>query len=758
MRILRQNQYNQGIGKQKLLSSTSGVGSIITTKLGSYVLISDINKWRFIKWANSKLETIRANNSDDRLVYQLSKTEIASRGLAVVDDQRFIQFLQREKNLENLVCLIGIPHMALNESFNTPNWKNHPIRTALLKSGEQYDGVSSHYMINGTHFPKWFKNNKGELKTIQEWFAMWERECRKYPDTLKFEYFAPPRDASKFIREIRGKNEDGNPIIIREYNPLEQTNLILICPNGHLSDIPWPNYLRWKTERFLRKRPETDNGEDLMSNTAVGACCGNPKLKWTESKTKSEGYGSIYIECTSCRLGSGIDKEKPKVNLEGINSLQPYCSGQKPWEMELENNSVIPFEACHVRGEKNVGREKMRIALVTANNVYYANGFSSLFIPKHLAENKSEELLDSIRILEKKYQKYFERTSISRTDFWDNKFEADDFIIENDIRTENQGEFISQLKSEFLLTASVPSNIDMHEEYRWQEYRCFSQNRIIPDTLQNKGLKFQDISLPAELKPFFLKIQQVEDLKVTNVQLDFTRVKPKERIVVEGEVRESSVGKNVFSIDSKELFVLPANETLGEGLFFEFSNHQVAKWLSENHDLLQSRFAKYLDILPEPNSHGIGTKMKIYNNRHKHFLIHSFSHLMMRELEFSCGYPTASLKERLYISTTEGKEMSGVLIYTSEGSEGSMGGLVTQGEPEKILEIIKRGLNRAVDCSSDPLCWESDGQGIFDLNLAACFSCSLVAETACEEMNLGLDRRVLIDESFGFFIDFINYI
>ena len=45
---------------------------------------------------------------------------------------------------------------------------------------------------------------------------------------------------------------------------------------------------------------------------------------------------------------------------------------------------------------------------------------------------------------------------------------------------------------------------------------------------------------------------------------------------------------------------------------------------------------------------------------------------------------------------------------------------------------------------------------IFDLNLSACFSCSLVAETACEEMNLGLDRRVLVDEEFGFFSKLID--
>ena len=129
---------------------------------------------------------------------------------------------------------------------------------------------------------------------------------------------------------------------------------------------------------------------------------------------------------------------------------------------------------------------------------------------------------------------------------------------------------------------------------------------------------------------------------------------------------------------------------------------------------------------------------------------------MMRELEFSCGYPTASLKERLYISENNDMSMSGTLIYTAEGSEGSMGGLVSQGETEKIMEIILKGLNRSLDCSSDPLCWESDGQGIFDLNMSSCFSCSLVSETACEELNLGLDRRVLIDKDFGFFKDLLT--
>lgn len=754
MKILRQNQYNQGVGKYKLLSSTSGVGSIITTKLGYYVLISDINKWRFIKWANSKIENARANNADDIKVYEMCKNDISNRGIEFIDDQRFIKFIKSEKKLESLVCLIGIPHMSLNESFNTPNWKYHPIRTALERTGEQFEGVSSHYMINGTHFPKWFKNSDGELRLIKEWFAIWEKECRKYPDTLKLDNFSPPRDAlskKAFIREVNSKNEDGNPIKIREYKTLEQTNLILICPNGHLSDIPWANYLRWKTEKYLRLRPEEDRGENLMSNEVVGPCCSNPKLKWTESKTKSEGYGSIYIECSSCGLGSGSDRDKPKINLEGINSLEPYCIGQKPWELDLDIPTITPYENCFIRNDNKNGREKMRIALVTANNVYYANGFSSLFIPMHIAENKPKELIEAINILEKKYTKHFERTAITRNEYWKTKINYDDFLIDNDIRPEDGGVFKSQLESEFLNTAADIVVNDKHEEYRWQEYRCFSTHSSLPSTAENKGLRFKDIKLPNELTDFFRKIQQVEELKVTNVQLDFTRVKPKERIVVNGEVKESSSGQNIFSIDSKELFTLPANETLGEGIFFEFSNKKIDIWVSENINVLEKRFGNYLNTIPDSKSQGLSSKMKIYNNKYNHFLIHTFSHVMMRELEFSCGYPTASLKERLYISRSPQKQMSGLLIYTAEGSEGSMGGLVSQGEPEKILEIIKKGLERSITCSSDPLCWESEGQGIFDLNLSACFSCSLVAETACEEMNLGLDRRVLVDEEFGYF-------
>ena len=87
-------------------------------------------------------------------------------------------------------------------------------------------------------------------------------------------------------------------------------------------------------------------------------------------------------------------------------------------------------------------------------------------------------------------------------------------------------------------------------------------------------------------------------------------------------------------------------------------------------------------VMDRPIDHGFAIRSKIQRLRGKHLLIHSFSHLLMRELEFSCGYPTASLKERLYISD----RMAGLLIYTAEGSEGSMGGLIWQSRKRKTLK------------------------------------------------------------------------
>jgi hypothetical protein len=98
MSILTRDQYNLGMDKYKLLSSTSGVGAVIASKTGNYILISSINKWPFIQSASNIIENERDNNLAT-LLENSTKRIKDELGLSTIDDERFIGFLKiSEKN------------------------------------------------------------------------------------------------------------------------------------------------------------------------------------------------------------------------------------------------------------------------------------------------------------------------------------------------------------------------------------------------------------------------------------------------------------------------------------------------------------------------------------------------------------------------------------------------------------------------------------------------------------------------------------
>jgi hypothetical protein len=127
-------------------------------------------------------------------------------------------------------------------------------------------------------------------------------------------------------------------------------------------------------------------------------------------------------------------------------------------------------------------------------------------------------------------------------------------------------------------------------------------------------------------------------------------------------------------------------------------------------------------------------------------LVHSLSHLLINQLVFECGYSTASLRERLFVSTDSVAPMAGFLLYTAAGdSEGTLGGLVRLGQPARLGPVFRRALDRASWCSADPVCSENlGGRGSRLANLAACHACTLLPETSCETINQGLDRGMVV--------------
>ncbi len=132
----------------------------------------------------------------------------------------------------------------------------------------------------------------------------------------------------------------------------------------------------------------------------------------------------------------------------------------------------------------------------------------------------------------------------------------------------------------------------------------------------------------------------------------------------------------------------------------------------------------------------------------RYILLHTFSHVLMRQFALECGYAQASVRERIYSRDPSHPDgaMAGVLIYTSApDSEGTLGGLVKLGETQDLERHIATALEAATLCSSDPTCAEHlPTQSIAALHGAACHACLFAPETSCERGNRYLDRSVLI--------------
>ena len=82
--------------------------------------------------------------------------------------------------------------------------------------------------------------------------------------------------------------------------------------------------------------------------------------------------------------------------------------------------------------------------------------------------------------------------------------------------------------------------------------------------------------------------------------------------------------------------------------------------------------------------------------------------MLVRQMSLECGYSSASLAERIYCDLDD-VSAAGILIYTSApDSEGTLGGLVALGEPDRFAQLFQDALDQARWCSSDPLCAERE--------------------------------------------------
>lgn len=245
------------------------------------------------------------------------------------------------------------------------------------------------------------------------------------------------------------------------------------------------------------------------------------------------------------------------------------------------------------------------------------------------------------------------------------------------------------------------------------------------------------VQTPKGCASWIASVSLVERLREVNALIGFTRV----------EAPDESGGGDEDGPDRAPLgngkpTWVPATEVHGEGIFIRFNEAAIAAWektkpVKAREELLMAGHRGWRNrrgLEPDKAWPGI-----------RYAMLHTLSHLLIRELALSCGYSAASIRERIYATVDPAKPMAGILLYTAAAdSDGTLGGLVELGKPDNLGPIIREALERAAICASDPLCSEHDPGKDQSIHAASCHACSFVAETSCEKGNRYLDRALIV--------------
>lgn len=494
-------------------------------------------------------------------------------------------------------------------------------------------------------------------------------------------------------RRVEGTAKTCAELFGKRQRKLAPVRFVVACEQGHISDFPWVEWAHSKHE---------------------GACSGGSGELYLYS-TPSAGLAGVVVGCVKCqskRTMAGAFQKDALRKLYGGS-----CPGERPW---LGNESRE--DAC-----PSIPQTIQR----GASNAYFARVVSSILIPP--------------------YSALMQRT-LDRPDVWEEILSArvDGNIPEPLIRTKakhlgfDADTFVLAVRERLAKTEGVATDDPLREvseeEYRRDEYRAFIGLR--PPKEERHDFDKFDIAIAdygTWFSSYFERVVLVPKLRETRVLTGFSRITPPD-----------SSDRAPASLSLQQKTWLPAFEVRGEGVMLIFSDRRMQQWMSPG---ARNRVLALQDRM---NQHRLERRLPSRPISPALVLAHSFAHLLIRQMAFECGYDSSDLRERLYASSDPEASMRGLLIYTASGdSEGTLGGLVRQGEPGRLDRTVKAAIETAYMCSSDPLCIESEGQGTKSLNLAACHACALLPENSCEEGNLLLDRGLIIgtpdDPALGFF-------
>lgn len=433
---------------------------------------------------------------------------------------------------------------------------------------------------------------------------------------------------------------------------------------------------------------------------------GKDKLKLS---SVGPGLGGLLLSCPECTATRSMDGAFGERALVGL-----ACRGRRPWLRS-------PDESCTCTADAGTYRAVQR----GASNLYYPVMESALDIPpwtrklQRIIGDYWDVLLDI-------------QGNQARVAYISSSQHLQRVLQREQITAEALAEAFDRMLGE-----TDAMNVD---DLRIDEYKVF----IGPTDEEDEEFEIHREDVPPPLRPFIAKIMRVARLREVRVVKGFTRINPP------SDPNEAQVAP----ISNGALEWLPAIEVRGEGIFLQLNMESLRAWEVQPEVLARIESAA-------------GSWRREWKRRNdddplpfvatpRMLMLHAFSHALMRQLTLECGYSTASLRERLYVSD-DPDGMAGVLIYTATSdSDGTLGGLQRRAGADLLLPTVVGALRSAQWCAADPLCISGETGAPDSHSIAACHSCMLVPETSCEHHNRFLDRALLTGLDAGAGIGFFE--
>jgi hypothetical protein len=462
---------------------------------------------------------------------------------------------------------------------------------------------------------------------------------------------------------------------------------VLACAKGHLGDFPWDLWAHSGTKEASQRN------------------CQSRNLRFVARAGSGAGLESLSVECRNCKASRSL---KGITSREVAKSLRLKCPGKQPWQYIEGGGTCDEAPVVLQRG---------------ASNLYFANTRSAIDIPPESTYDEFGELTLQVT---------------NHPLFAVLKSDPSGVIAEHCANTiaaqlkcsAEQVLFVVKQEQKELAGSAAAGTGDLETD-EWQAFITPQPEHRTRDRFVTRHVALLSDRDRAEapdairaLDDLIGKVVLATKLREVRALTGFTRYEISDQVVT------PDLGKS--------LGWLPAIEVFGEGIFFSLREDALSEWenaagVREACQVLEKR----------RQAHFIGRRLKPATPRF--VLLHTLAHLLIRQLSFQCGYSSASLRERVYAGGSAADPQAGILIYTAAGDvEGTLGGLVRQGEAPHFAHTLLSALEQAAWCSSDPICIESPGQGFGALSLGACHACSLVSETSCENANVLLDRGFVV--------------